>query len=494
MSFAEKSCEAFIEELWSKAPVPGGGGASALCGAIGAALGGMVANLTAGKKKYAQFEDDIRRVLDETQKLKQQLLEQIDADAESFEPLSRAYGIPKDDPNRGEIMENALKAACDVPIEIMRLAAEAIDLHAELAQKGSRLAVSDVGAGVLCCNAALKAASLNVYINAGLMKDRQYAEELTKKCDAMIAENGDKAEAVYKAVMDDINKRPGGARVLYGKPVAESIYASVAEKVEKLKENGVTPKLAVVRVGDNADDIWYEKMAIRQCGKCGLDAVGVDLPGDVSEERVIDEIKKLNGDPSVHGVIIMCPLPKHIDEEKVRESLSPEKDMDGITSGSQAAVYSGAGDGYAPCTAQACIEILGHYGIETAGKTAAVLGRSLVIGKPVSMLLTARNATVTICHSKTKSAQKIAAESDIVIAALGHAEAVDKKYFSPGQIVLDVGINEGKDGKIIGDVKFDDAQAVVAAVTPSPGGVGSVTTAVLISHVAQAAERAALRQ
>lgn len=489
MLFAEKKCTSFIDELWSKAPVPGGGGAAALVGAVGTALGGMVANLTAGKKKYAEYEEEIQKILAETKELQKELLEQIDADAESFEPLSRAYGIPKDVPDRDEIMESALRDACVVPLKIMELCARAIDLHAVLAEKGSRLAVSDVGAGVLCCKGALEAASLNVYINAGLMKDRKYAGELEAKCNAVIAENVKKADTVYETVMDAIKTKTEVAQILLGKPVADSIYASIAERVAKLAESGIQPKLAIVRVGDSPDDIWYEKMAVRQCGKCGVAAVGVDLPGDITEDGVLEEIEKLNNDDSVYGVIIMCPLPKHINEEKVRQSLKPEKDMDGITSGSQAAVYSGTGSGYAPCTAQACVELLDYYGIAIAGKNVTVLGRSLVIGKPVSMLLTGRNATVTICHSKTKNAEEIARNADIVIAALGKAEIVDRKYFSKGQIVLDVGINEDSEGKIIGDVKFDDAQAIVSAVTPSPGGIGSVTTAVLISHVVDAAEK-----
>lgn len=200
MSYAEMSASSFAEVLASKEPVPGGGGASALVGAIGAALASMVGNLTAGKKKYAEFEADIQRILKKAAELRNALLPLIDEDAKCFEPLSSAYGLPKDNPQRDEIMENALRLACSAPLAIMKRAAEAIELHAELAVKGSSLMVSDVGVGVLCCKTALMGASLSVLINVRLMKNREYAEALKSEADALLKEYCALADSTYAEV------------------------------------------------------------------------------------------------------------------------------------------------------------------------------------------------------------------------------------------------------------------------------------------------------
>jgi len=200
----EKSCIEFVKMLSSKAPVPGGGGASALVGALGVALGSMVGNLTLGKKKYEAVEDDIKRILDKASDLQQSLLQLVEKDAEVFEPLSKAYGLPKnteeEKKNREEVMENALKLACSVPMEIMEKCMEAIGLHEELAEKGTKIAISDVGVGVLFCRSALEGASLNVFINTKLMKNREYAESLNKKAEKMLSDGIDRANAVYAAV------------------------------------------------------------------------------------------------------------------------------------------------------------------------------------------------------------------------------------------------------------------------------------------------------
>ena len=201
MPFSEMTAQTFTGVLASKEPVPGGGGASALVGALGTALASMVANLTTGKKKYAEFEPDLHRILDQADMLRGELLAEIDEDARCFEPLSKAYGIPKDDPERGEKLENALRVACSAPMEIMRTAARAIDLHAELLEKGSSLMQSDVGVGVLCCKTALEGASLNVFVNAKLMKDKEYAEALCDEADSLLETYGARADAVYTGVL-----------------------------------------------------------------------------------------------------------------------------------------------------------------------------------------------------------------------------------------------------------------------------------------------------
>ncbi|MBQ1250282.1 MAG: bifunctional 5,10-methylene-tetrahydrofolate dehydrogenase/5,10-methylene-tetrahydrofolate cyclohydrolase [Clostridia bacterium] len=279
------------------------------------------------------------------------------------------------------------------------------------------------------------------------------------------------------------------AELLKGAPVAKAITAQLTQQVEALKEKGVVPTLSIVRVGERPDDISYEKGAMKRCDMCGIAVKNHILPADATEEELLAVIEGINQDPSIHGVLLFRPLPKHINENRVCAALAPEKDMDGITDGSMAGIFSGSGTGYPPCTAQACIEILDHYGIEITGKKATVLGRSNVIGKPVAMLLLQRNATVTVCHTRTKDLPGTCAAAEILIAAAGKAGVVSAQHVSEGQIVLDVGINVTEEGNLVGDVDFAAVEPVVSAITPVPAGVGSVTTAVLAKHVVTAAEK-----
>lgn len=280
------------------------------------------------------------------------------------------------------------------------------------------------------------------------------------------------------------------AEILKGAPVAKAITAQLVPEVEALKANGVIPTLCIVRVGERPDDLSYEKGAVKRCAACGIEARSRVLPQDASEEALLEVIHELNADPTVHGVLLFRPLPKHINEARVCAALAPEKDMDGITDGSMAGLFSGSGLGYPPCTAQACIEILDHYGIAIEGKKATVLGRSNVIGKPAAMLLLKRSATVTICHTRTRDLPAACAGAEILIAAAGRAGVVTADHVSPGQVVLDVGINVTAEGNLTGDVDFAAAEPIVAAITPVPAGVGSVTTAVLAKHVVEAASKA----
>ena len=223
----------------------------------------------------------------------------------------------------------------------------------------------------------------------------------------------------------------------------------------------------------------------------GVEVKTVVLPSDVEQPAMAASIEELNRDESVHGILMFRPLPKHLDEFACCEAIAPEKDVDAATTASLAGVFAGKEIGFAPCTAQACMEILSHYGIDMRGKRAAVIGRSLVIGKPVSMMLMAADATVTTCHTKTANAPSITSEADIVVVAAGRMESIGRDYFSAGQTVIDVGISwNEKKAKLCGDVRFDEVEGVVDAITPVPGGVGSVTTAVLVSHVVEAARRA----
>jgi len=259
-------------------------------------------------------------------------------------------------------------------------------------------------------------------------------------------------------------------------------------EIRVLKCKGVAPTLAILRVGEKPDDISYEKSATKRCESVGVAVKHIVLPNDVTQNDVIKSITDLNNDESVHGVLIFRPLPKHISDGAVRAALDPGKDVDGITDGSLAGVFTGSGKGFAPCTAQACIEILDHYKIDCTGKRAVVIGRSLVVGKPLSIMLMGKNATVTVCHTRTVDVPAVTCEADILIVAAGRMEGLTKEYFSPGQVVIDVGINWNEQkGKLCGDVLFEDAEPVVAAITPVPGGVGTVTTSVLVSHVVEAA-------
>lgn len=279
------------------------------------------------------------------------------------------------------------------------------------------------------------------------------------------------------------------AELLKGAPVAEAINKRSSEIVEQLKAKGIDTTLAIVRVGENPSDISYEKGAMKRCAGVGVQVKNVLLPADVDEKTVLDTIEDLNKDEKVHGVLIFRPLPKHISDTKVRAALAPEKDIDGITEMSLAGVFTGTGVGFAPCTAQACIEILDHYGVDCKGKRAVVVGRSLVVGKPAAMMLMAKNATVTVCHTRTVNMPETVKNGEIVIVAAGKAGAVGEGFFSEGQYVVDVGINVNEEGKLCGDVDFAAAENVVGAITPVPGGVGTVTTSVLVNHVAVAALR-----
>ena len=280
------------------------------------------------------------------------------------------------------------------------------------------------------------------------------------------------------------------AELLKGAAVVAALNEKMTAEIAALKEKGISPTLAILRVGERDDDISYEKGAMKRCDTVGVAVKNVVLPADVAQEVLMQNVEALNNDKSIHGVLIFRPLPKHLDEEAVRRALKPEKDVDGITDGSLAGVFTGSGEGYAPCTAQACMEILDFYKVDCKGKRAVVVGRSLVVGKPAAVMLLGKHATVTVCHTRTVDMPSVVRNAEIVIVAAGKANAVTKEYLSPGQVVVDVGINMTEEGKLCGDVKFDDAEPIVSAITPVPGGVGTVTTSVLVSHVVEAAKKA----
>ena len=278
------------------------------------------------------------------------------------------------------------------------------------------------------------------------------------------------------------------AQLLKGTPAAAAISGGLSARSAALRAQGVTPTLAIVRAGERPDDLSYETGAMKRCEKTGVAVRRMLLPADCSKDALLNAVRQVNDDASIHGCLLLRPLPDPDAEWAACGILSPQKDADGITPASLGTVFTGQGSGCPPCTAQACLEILDHYGVSLEGKRAVVIGRSLVIGRPVSMLLQQRNATVTMCHSRTKDLPAVCREADILIAAAGQAGMVDTSYVRSGQIVIDVGIHVTEAGTLCGDVVFDAVESVVDAITPVPGGVGAVTTAVLAKHVIEAAE------
>ncbi len=276
------------------------------------------------------------------------------------------------------------------------------------------------------------------------------------------------------------------ADILKGKPVIDKLNEHLKSRADALRAEGAAPALAIIRVGDSGDDMAYERSAARCCEAAGVDVKLIHFSASVGQEELIGCVRSLNGDGSVHGVLLLRPLPPHIDDRAVCRALAPEKDVDGITEYSMAGLYSCKKIGFAPCTAEACIDMLDYYGVEIEGKRAVVVGRSFVVGKPVAMMLLERDATVTVCHTKTKDLASVCRAADILVVAVGHAKMIGREYLSPGQVIVDIGINFDEDGCMCGDVDYDAAKETVRSVTPVPGGIGRVTTAVLAKHVVEA--------
>ena len=279
------------------------------------------------------------------------------------------------------------------------------------------------------------------------------------------------------------------AKRLLGKEVTAALNERIKADAEALKAKGVNPTLCIIRVGENESDISYERGATKRCETLGVACEKILLPEDVSQEELLATIDKVNKNDQIHGVLLFRPLPKHLDQSVIENALDPAKDVDCMTDGSMSGVFTGKNVGFPPCAPQACMEILDHYGIDCTGKKAVVVGRSLVVGKPAAMMLIKKNATVTVCHTRTVDMPSVVREADIVIVAAGRAGVVDDTYLRAGQVVIDVGINVNAEGKLCGDVDFEKAEPIVEAITPVPGGVGSVTTSVLVGHVVEAAKR-----
>ena len=271
-----------------------------------------------------------------------------------------------------------------------------------------------------------------------------------------------------------------------GMPAVKAMAEDFKSRVAELKDKGVCPKLAVVRVGEREDDIAYEKGIMKRFGAVGADVSVIELPIDIDENSFEETIKGLNEDEMVHGILVFRPLPKQLSDDRLKEIIRPDKDVDSISMVNAAKVFAGDKTGYAPCTAQAVMELLAHYDVDLTGKRVVIVGRSLVVGKPLAMLMLAKNATVTVCHTRTKNIEDECKRADILVACAGSAKMIKKNYTNPEQIVVDVGINF-VDGAMCGDVDYADAAGHVAAITPVPGGVGTVTTSVLLKHTLESA-------
>ena len=289
------------------------------------------------------------------------------------------------------------------------------------------------------------------------------------------------------------------AKLLSGKEVCESLNQNLISRSAALAEKGVIPTLAIIRIGEDPSDVSYEKSAAKRAELVGVKVVNFVLEGDCTREALLSCIDQVNGDDRIHGCLLFRPLPKHLREyeDEICNRLAAEKDVDSMTSLSNAGVYEGRTDlGFPPCTAQACIEILDHYGYEYTGKRATVMGRSLVVGRPISLMLQHRNCTVTTIHTRTKDPMAYLPWSDLIICAAGRLNCVNGTHVAPNQWIIDVSMNwnpekitaKGKGG-MQGDCDFDAVEPIVGAITPVPGGVGTVTTSVLMKHVIIAAER-----
>ena len=274
--------------------------------------------------------------------------------------------------------------------------------------------------------------------------------------------------------------------ILKGLPVANAINEQIAQEMKDWK--GAPPHLAIIRVGEKQDDIAYERGAVKKMEKVGFACTTYVLPADVDNDTFLQKFDEINESRDIDGILLLRPLPKHLDEKAVESRIAPGKDLDGMSPINQAKVYAGDESGFAPCTAEAVIEMLDYADVDLKGKRAVVIGRSLVIGKPVAMLLLKKNATVTVCHTRTEDLPGTCRNAQVLVAAAGAAKMVGADYVDRDAVVIDVGINVDEEGNLCGDVKLDEVAETAALATPVPGGVGSVTTSVLAKHLLRAAK------
>jgi len=276
---------------------------------------------------------------------------------------------------------------------------------------------------------------------------------------------------------------------LRGKAVAESITAAASESIKELKQKGVSPKLAVIRVGKKPDDLAYERGILKRFGDAGCDHEVFELDIACSQKELDDVFDRCNSDKDIHGILVFRPLPKNLSDEHMRKTIDPDKDIDAMGTLNQASLYAGDPSAYAPCTAKAVMELIKFYDIPLTGKRVTVVGRSLVIGKPVALMLTNANATVTVCHTKTQDLASELKRADIIVSAAGAAKMIKADMVGEGQIIIDVGVDTDDEGKMSGDVDYAAVAPKADMITPVPGGVGAVTTSILLSYTVEGAKR-----
>ena len=278
------------------------------------------------------------------------------------------------------------------------------------------------------------------------------------------------------------------SRILYGAPVAQALRRGVMERMEKLNAAGIRPCLALVRAGEEPGSLSYERSTLRACEQLGIEARPYRFPEDCSTLELTETLRTVSADPAIHGCLLLRPLPSGLDEQAASESIAPEKDVDGVTSQSLRRVFVGCGPGHCPCTPEAVLALLDYYEIPLDGARVTVVGRSLVVGRPLTLLLTGRDATVTLCHRHTRALAERCREADILITAAGSAGLIGPEYVRAGQIIVDAGTTPDARGKLHGDARFEELAPLVGAISPVPGGVGAITTTLLLEHVVTAAE------
>ncbi len=278
------------------------------------------------------------------------------------------------------------------------------------------------------------------------------------------------------------------AEILKGNVVAAKIKEDMIERIKKLEASGKYPTLGIVRLGDNPSDVSYEKSAIKNCDAIGIKSKVFEKDTNMTTEELVSFMEELNNDKEISGILLFRPLPKHIDEEKIRNAISPAKDVDCMHPLNLEKIFEGDITGFSPATPKAAMEILLYNEIPLEGKNVVVVNRSMVVGKPLVMMLLEKNATVTICHSRTKNLEEITRNADVVVTALGKPKFFTEKFFTKDSVVIDVGVSMTEDGKLSGDVDYENVVNLVDKITPVPGGVGSVTTTLLLNQVVMACE------
>ncbi len=278
------------------------------------------------------------------------------------------------------------------------------------------------------------------------------------------------------------------AQRIDGNALSQKLRIQITERAAALKAKGITPGLAVVLVGDNPASQVYVRNKVKACQDCGLHSLLEKYPEDMTEKVLLERIETLNQDPSIHGILVQLPLPKHIDAQKVIEAIAPHKDVDGFHIASAGALMTGM-PGFWPCTPYGCMKMLDSIGYDLKGKHAVVIGRSNIVGKPMALMLLQKNATVTICHSATPNLKAMTLQADVIVAAVGKRNVLTADMVKPGAVVIDVGMNRNDEGKLCGDVDFDGVEAVAGYITPVPGGVGPMTITMLLVNTLEAAER-----